>query len=45
MKAIVASGYTNDPVMANFSEYGFKGAVQKSFTIEALSRIVYEVLG
>lgn len=44
VKAIVASGYSNDPVMANFQDYGFKGAVKKPFTLEALSKAVYEAL-
>jgi len=25
LKTIVFSGYSNDPVLANFEEYGFKG--------------------
>lgn len=45
VKAIVASGYSNDPVMANYKDYGFKAAVQKPFTIEALSRVVYKAMG
>ncbi|NOQ65877.1 MAG: hypothetical protein GQ556_01485 [Desulfobacterales bacterium] len=28
-KAIVSSGYSNDPIMANFKEYGFKAMVSK----------------
>ena len=34
--AIVSSGYSNDPVVINFAEYGFKGAVSKPFKIEEL---------
>ncbi len=44
VKAIVASGYSNDPVMSNYEDYGFKGAVKKPFTIETLSRAVSEVM-
>ncbi|MBD3257401.1 response regulator, partial [candidate division GN15 bacterium] len=29
--AIVASGYSNDPVMADFEEYGFAGRISKPF--------------
>ena len=42
--AIVSSGYSNDPVMANFREYGFKGIVTKPYTIEELSKVLYTVL-
>lgn len=44
VKAIVSSGYSNDPVMAEFSMYGFKGVVSKPFDIEQLSRVLHEVL-
>jgi two-component system, cell cycle sensor histidine kinase and response regulator CckA len=29
VKAIVSSGYFNDPVMSNFEAYGFKDAIAK----------------
>jgi two-component system, cell cycle sensor histidine kinase and response regulator CckA len=44
VKAIVSSGYSNDPVMSNFSEYGFKGVVKKPFKIEDLSTAIEQVL-
>jgi hypothetical protein len=28
VRAIVSSGYSNDPVMANYAHYGFRGAVK-----------------
>ena len=34
VKAIVSSGYSNDPVMAKFKEYGFLGVVQKPYIIK-----------
>ncbi len=36
VKAIVASGYSNDPTMANFKDYGFSGTVAKPYGIEDL---------
>jgi PAS domain S-box-containing protein len=36
--AIVSSGYSNDPVMANFLEYGFNAVVSKPYRITELSR-------
>ncbi|GAB4340855.1 MAG: hypothetical protein Kow0089_14850 [Desulfobulbaceae bacterium] len=43
-RAIVSSGYSNDPVMAEYSMYGFKGVVTKPFDIEQLSRILHETI-
>jgi CheY-like chemotaxis protein len=44
LKAIVSSGYSNDPVMADFSAYGFKGIIPKPYTAQELIRAVYHVL-
>jgi len=33
VKVIVSSGYSTDPIMANFAEYGFVGVIPKPFTI------------
>ena len=44
-KAIVSSGYSNDPVMADFETFGFRGAVSKPFRFEDLCRVVDDVLG
>jgi len=43
-RAIVSSGYSNDPVMANYEEYGFAGVVSKPFRIKELGRAVHQVL-
>jgi PAS domain S-box-containing protein len=43
-KVIVASGYSNDPVMADYRQYGFKGVITKPFTIKDLSLILKKVL-
>ena len=44
VKAIVSSGYSNDPVMTDFRAYGFTGALPKPNTkkelIEALKNII-----
>ena len=44
-KVIVSSGYAVDPVMANFTDYGFKGVITKPFTIKALSDEVERLVG
>jgi len=41
VKAIVSSGYSNDPVMADFAKYGFQGIVAKPYTAQELLRAVY----
>jgi PAS domain S-box-containing protein len=33
---IVSSGYSNDPVIADFRQYGFRGAVVKPFSVTTL---------
>jgi len=43
-KAIVSSGYANDPVLNNFREYGFKGAIKKPYNIKELSEVIYGAL-
>ncbi len=35
---IVSSGYSNDPVIANYRQYGFSGVVSKPFDAEGLAR-------
>ena len=39
-KIIVASGYSNDPIMANYPEYGFCAAIAKPFDLKQLSRVI-----
>jgi CheY-like chemotaxis protein/anti-sigma regulatory factor (Ser/Thr protein kinase) len=44
VKAIVSSGYSNDPIMANCRDYGFSGVVPKPYKIKELSKVLYEVI-
>ncbi len=43
-KIIVSSGYSTDPVMANYSDYGFKGRLAKPFQIKALKAEIFRVM-
>ena len=43
-KIVVASGYSNDPVMAAFEKYGFKAAIAKPFDLARLSSTIASVL-
>ena len=42
--AIVSSGYSNDPVMADYKKYGFAAVVCKPYRIDELSSILNELL-
>jgi len=44
VRAIVSSGYCNDPVMSDFRKYGFRGVVAKPFKIEDLGQVLHRVL-
>jgi signal transduction histidine kinase/CheY-like chemotaxis protein len=44
VKAVVASGYSNDPVLADYRDYGFVGVVAKPFKGDELRGIVQAVL-
>ncbi len=43
-RVIVSSGYADDPVMANYAAYGFKGIVAKPYTQDRLLDILSTVL-
>ncbi|MBW2308378.1 MAG: PAS domain S-box protein, partial [Deltaproteobacteria bacterium] len=43
VKAVVSSGYFNDPVMADFRKYGFQGVVVKPYKIEDLNKVLSEI--
>jgi PAS domain S-box-containing protein len=44
VRAIVASGYSDDPVMADYRRYGFRGVVPKPFRFEELREVLERVL-
>jgi hypothetical protein len=44
VKAIVASGYSNDPVMSSFREYGFISVLRKPYNIEDLAKELKKVI-
>ncbi len=43
-KVIVSSGYSNDPILANYQQYGFKAAIAKPFLLADLSKAIIDVL-
>jgi PAS domain S-box-containing protein len=42
-RVIVASGYASDPVMANYSEYGFSGKLAKPYALAELQQVITQV--
>jgi PAS domain S-box-containing protein len=44
LKLLVASGYSDDPIVANYREYGFAGSIVKPFHLEELDMIIREAL-
>lgn len=43
-KIIVVSGYSNDPVMANYRDYGFVGMLPKPIILKHLDRLLSSLL-
>ncbi|MCK5231659.1 MAG: response regulator, partial [Desulfobulbaceae bacterium] len=44
IKAIVSSGYSNDPIMADHKAFSFSGVVVKPFMLRELADVLVEVL-
>jgi two-component system, cell cycle sensor histidine kinase and response regulator CckA len=44
VKALVATGYTEDPIVSSFAEHGFKGAVTKPYKIEELGEVLNKLI-
>ena len=44
IRAIVSSGYSNDPVLSNYRSFGFQGMVAKPFRLDELSEALYQLL-
>lgn len=44
VRAIVSSGYSHGPEMANHKQHGFRGMVSKPYKIEELAREITAVI-
>jgi CheY-like chemotaxis protein/two-component sensor histidine kinase len=44
VKAIVSSGYSSDPVLANYRSHGFRGVVPKPYRFAELARTIRTVI-
>jgi PAS domain S-box len=45
VRAIVSSGYSSDPVLANYRTHGFCGVVAKPYEVGEFARVLREALG
>jgi DNA-binding NtrC family response regulator len=44
VKAIVSTGYYNDPVMAEYKKFGFLGSLNKPYKLQELSELLETVI-
>ncbi len=44
VKAIVSSGYSNDPIMAFYKDFGFCGVIMKPYRIKEFSEVLHKVI-
>ncbi|MCJ7686573.1 MAG: response regulator, partial [Desulfobacteraceae bacterium] len=44
VKAIVATGYSSDPIISRFREHGFRGSLSKPFSMDELKTALREVM-
>ena len=42
-RVIVFSGYSNDPILAKYQEYGFNGVIAKPFCINEFHQVVGDI--
>lgn len=43
IKAIVSSGYSTDPIIAHYRQYGFSGYITKPYRVDALAKALNQV--
>jgi signal transduction histidine kinase/ActR/RegA family two-component response regulator len=44
-RAIVSSGYSNDPIMSEYASHGFSGVLTKPYSMEEVSAALHRVIG
>jgi DNA-binding NarL/FixJ family response regulator len=44
VKVIVSSGYSSDPIMSDYKQYGFRDVMAKPYKIEELGEVIERVI-
>ena len=44
VKAIVSSGYSHDPIMANYKDYGFAAVIAKPYRPQKLRETISKII-
>ncbi len=44
VKAVVSSGYANNPIMADYRAHGFSGCIRKPYTVNELSNVLKDIV-
>jgi DNA-binding NarL/FixJ family response regulator len=44
VRAVVSSGYSQDPVVADFKKYGFVGVASKPYKLSEISAVLHQVV-
>ena len=44
VRAVVSSGYTNDPVMQDYASYGFAGSLPKPYRINEMKALLEQLI-
>jgi DNA-binding NarL/FixJ family response regulator len=44
VRAIVSSGYADDPILSDYENYGFRGVAVKPYRAQMLGKVLREVL-
>ena len=42
---IVSSGYSSDPILANYAEFGFRDVIVKPYDVQRLREVIQSLLG
>lgn len=45
VKAVVSSGYSNDPIMASYDDFGFRAVLTKPYRIQEMSKVLRDLVG
>jgi len=45
VKAVVSSGYSNDPIMASYDDFGFHAVLTKPYRIQEMSKVLRDLIG